>query len=106
MPVIDNGCKMPCIPWVEEAVELQKMHLLEAGHHQDAIVRVVLAVLGRLNTTIVEKPVVKNVGCVPYYHGISHNFTSVSKRFGLNLVFKVRNKLEWLTPFLGGTQGC
>lgn len=50
MSAIDNGCKTSCIPWVEEAVELQKLHLSEAGHHQDVTVRVVLEVLGRFNT--------------------------------------------------------
>ncbi|CAN8003842.1 unnamed protein product, partial [Ixodes pacificus] len=74
-----------CVHRVGEAIELQKLRLLEAGHHQDVIVSVMLQVLGKFSSAPLEKPVVKNVVCVPYYHEISHNLKSVAKRFGVNL---------------------
>lgn len=104
--VVDNACKKSCVHHVGEAIGLQKLRLVEAGHHQDVISSVMLKVLRKFSSAPVEKPVVKNVVCVPYYHGISHNLKSVAKRFGVNLVFKAQHKLESLTPFSGGRQGC
>ena len=51
-----------------------------------------------------EKP--ERVVCIPFFHNFSHNLLAVAARFRVKVVFTSDFKLNRLTPFVGGAQGC